>query len=77
MLARLGRLESIIKQVESQQTQQQPLDQSDASPAPLANQQNGRLTIDSTSSFYVSNVLWANLGDEVYLVTARAQLDKI
>ncbi|KAH8426605.1 putative C6 transcription factor [Aspergillus melleus] len=66
MLARVGRLESIIRQLESQQPQQQPLalDPPTAA-ASHGNQRNGRLAIDSTSSVYVSNVLWASLGDEV------------
>ncbi|GFF83109.1 uncharacterized transcriptional regulatory protein C139.03 [Aspergillus lentulus] len=65
VLTRLDRLESIIRQLESQQTQQQPVDPSTASPPPQGNQRNGRLAIDSTSSVYVSNVLWASLGDEI------------
>ncbi|KAF7156278.1 hypothetical protein CNMCM5623_009671 [Aspergillus felis] len=66
VLTRLDRLESIIRQLESQQTQQeQPLDPSAAALPPQGDQRNGRLAIDSTSSVYVSNVLWASLGDEI------------
>ncbi|PKX91289.1 putative C6 transcription factor [Aspergillus novofumigatus IBT 16806] len=65
VLDRLDRLESIIRQLESQQTQHQPLDLSTVSLPPQGNQRNGRLAIDSTSSVYVSNVLWASLGDEI------------
>ncbi|EAW20377.1 putative C6 transcription factor [Aspergillus fischeri NRRL 181] len=65
VLDRLDRLESIIRQLESQQTQQQPLDSSTAPLPPQGDQRNGRLAIDSTSSVYVSNVLWASLGDEI------------
>ncbi|KAF4225612.1 hypothetical protein CNMCM6457_008034 [Aspergillus fumigatiaffinis] len=65
VLTRLDRLESIIRQLESQKTQQQPLDSSTASLPHQVDQRNGRLAIDSTSSVYVSNVLWASLGDEI------------
>ncbi|KAL2863150.1 putative C6 transcription factor [Aspergillus lucknowensis] len=68
VLSRLGRLESIIRQLEGQHAQQprQPaLEPSTAGPSTQGDQRNGRLAIDSTSSVYVSNVLWASLGDEV------------
>ncbi|GFF62153.1 uncharacterized transcriptional regulatory protein C139.03 [Aspergillus udagawae] len=66
VLTRLDRLESIIRQLESQQTpQRQPLDPSAAAVPPQVDQRNGRLAINSTSSVYVSNVLWASLGDEI------------
>jgi hypothetical protein len=76
VLTRLDRLESIIRQLESQKTQQQPLDSSTASLPPQVDQRNGRLAIDSTSSVYVSNVLWASLGDEVFSLPPSLHFDK-
>jgi hypothetical protein len=38
---------------------------------PQVDQRNGRLAINSTSSVYVSNVLWASLGDEVFSLTLK------
>ena len=64
VLARLDRLEGIIRQLDSQQTEQQPQPQALDS---QGDQRNGRLAVDNTSSVYVSNVLWASLGDEVCL----------
>ncbi|EGU80027.1 hypothetical protein FOXB_09466 [Fusarium oxysporum f. sp. conglutinans Fo5176] len=37
----------------------------DAAPDASINQQLGRLMIDDSKSYYVSNILWANLGNEI------------
>ncbi|GAB1217486.1 hypothetical protein ATERTT37_006725 [Aspergillus terreus] len=58
----MNRLEGIIRQLDSQQTEQQPQPQALDS---QGDQRNGRLAVDNTSSIYVSNVLWASLGDEI------------
>ncbi|KMK56469.1 C6 transcription factor [Aspergillus fumigatus Z5] len=41
------------------------LERLETSLPPQGNQRTGRLAIDSTSSVYVSNVLWASLDDEI------------
>ncbi|KAI1371338.1 fungal-specific transcription factor domain-containing protein [Hypoxylon crocopeplum] len=45
------------------QGHQEPVDNS--SPGGSIDQHMGRLMIDDTKSYYVSNVLWASLGDEI------------
>jgi Fungal Zn(2)-Cys(6) binuclear cluster domain len=66
VLDRLAHLEALVRR----------LDSTEGEPTPAATdvkedessrvqQQFGRLVIDNTRSCYVSNILWANLGDEV------------
>ena len=77
----LQRLEDIIKRLTSQAdttgsadgespatdhlTGEHPSAPSHSSPDASIDQQLGRLMIDDSKSYYVSNILWANLGNEV------------
>lgn len=73
MLDRLSRLEAFMKQVKKGEVPEQ-VAPSEITTTPVSNsedassqveQQFGRLVIDDTRSCYVSNILWASLGDEV------------
>lgn len=78
MLDRLERLETVIKRMASEEDEKIP--EAPAQPKPKSNslgleglqvdtssldQQTGRLVITDNRSLYVSNILWASLGDEV------------
>lgn len=79
LVDRLSQLESLIEQFQRQQQPSPytpPARHIDASPTPSTtdtsspnsnaiDQQMGRLVIDETRSYYVSNVLWASLSSEV------------
>lgn len=77
VLDRMADLEALVRRLDATEAGRQ-LAHSSAQETPTANsatepedgsnqleQQFGRLVIDNTRSCYVSNILWANLGDEV------------
>ncbi|PWY85091.1 Zn(II)2Cys6 transcription factor [Aspergillus heteromorphus CBS 117.55] len=66
---RLSKLENIIRSLETESAAVSPHNHDakarDIDSNPSVEQRLGRLLIDDTRSYYVSNVMWANLGDEI------------
>ncbi|RAL06543.1 uncharacterized protein BO97DRAFT_328361, partial [Aspergillus homomorphus CBS 101889] len=66
LLDRISRLETIIRRLEEENVQCDPASgHGSGSSATPPVEQLGRLVVNDTRSYYISNVLWARLGDEV------------
>lgn len=80
LLDRLSRLETIIRRLDPKTSSPPPMAANDESSLAVENasseastsdnsssinQQLGRLVIDDTRSYYINNILWASLGNEV------------
>ncbi|KAL2802740.1 hypothetical protein BJX63DRAFT_440629 [Aspergillus granulosus] len=65
LLDRISRLETIIRRLEEESDQPGQLSRRASNNTNPPVEQLGRLVVDDTRSYYISNVLWARLGDEI------------